>query len=194
MSELEDQRSGRNKATQVNKTYINSGDYRRKFDSITGSSSLNRLLFQLAKKMLLHRAGTIFEDMYWIDVSTEDIVASETSNSNEEHIDYSPATKRVIKGNNQLITIHSHPGSFPPSISDFNSNFLHGYQLGIVACHDGTVYVYSSEQHIREDYYNQVVADYLKMGYTETEGQKAALHELQRHFEIHFMEVTNDGI
>lgn len=51
------QRYGRNKGTQINNTYINSGEYRKKFDGITDNSSINRLLYSKAKEMLKHRSG-----------------------------------------------------------------------------------------------------------------------------------------
>ena len=51
-AEDEGQRYGRNKDTVINHTYINSGSYRRKFDFISDLSELNRLIFQLSKKML----------------------------------------------------------------------------------------------------------------------------------------------
>ena len=35
------------------------------------------MVYQLAKKMLDHRAGTEYEDMYWIDLDTLTIVAEE---------------------------------------------------------------------------------------------------------------------
>ena len=54
----EEQRYGRNKETLVNHTYIESGEYRRKFDNISDNAELNKLLYQLAKKMLTHRSGT----------------------------------------------------------------------------------------------------------------------------------------
>ena len=77
--EIEEQRYGRNKDTIVNFSYIESGEYRRKFDSISDNIKLNRLLYQLAKKMLKHRSGTLYEDMYWIDIDTGEIVASEVN-------------------------------------------------------------------------------------------------------------------
>ena len=52
ISEDEGQRKGRNKATVINETYIESGEYRRKFDKITDSPELNRKLYQLAKQIL----------------------------------------------------------------------------------------------------------------------------------------------
>ena len=50
--EIEDQRYGRNKGTLVNSTYINSGEYRRKFDNITNDNDVNRTLYSKAKEML----------------------------------------------------------------------------------------------------------------------------------------------
>lgn len=47
---IERQRYGRNKDTTINHTYINSGEYRNKFDRISNDSELNRLVYQIAKK------------------------------------------------------------------------------------------------------------------------------------------------
>lgn len=115
--------------------------------------------------MLYHRAGTVFEDMYWIDAESCKIVAQETENDFEEEIRYSETTRKAIRNSSHLITIHSHPGSYPPSLSDLNSNYEHRYILGVIACHDGSVYIYSSEEWISEYYYNVTVAGYLEKGY-----------------------------
>lgn len=56
---LENQRYGRNKAALVNKKYIESGDYRAKFDRITENPEINRILYAKAKEILLHRSGTL---------------------------------------------------------------------------------------------------------------------------------------
>ena len=68
--EMEFQRIGRNKSTQINNSYINGGTYRKKFDLLSDSIELNRLVYRLAKRMLEHRTGTEYEDMYWIDMDT----------------------------------------------------------------------------------------------------------------------------
>lgn len=167
MREIELQRYGRNKNTTIDNTYISSGKYRRKFDRISSDESLNRLLFQLAKKMLTHRSGTLFEDMYWIDLESMKIVAKETDADIEEEIVYSEKTKNVVADYDNLLTIHSHPNSFPPSISDFNSNFRNNYSVGIIICHDGKIYMYGADEEVSEDYYNLTVAEYLKQGYNE---------------------------
>lgn len=183
-----------NRNTTINNTYINSGGYRKKFDNISSDESLNRLLFRLAKKMLLHRTGTLYEDMYWVDLETRKIVAEETDADIEEEVVYSAKTKNIIKKYNNLLTIHSHPNSFPPSISDLNSNFCNNYSIGIVVCHNGKVYMYIAGEEISQDYYNLTVAEYLKQGYNEYEAQVKALDEIKIKFKIKFKEVMDNDV
>ena len=192
--EIEEQRHGRNKNTTINHTYINSGKYRNKFDNISNNLLLNRLLYKLAKKMLLHRSGTLYEDMYWIDLNTMEIIAEETNTDIEEEIVYSKNTSDVVKKHNNLLTIHSHPNSFPPSISDFNSNFSNSYSVGIIICHDGKIYMYSAAEEISRDYYNLTVAEYIKQGYNECDAQIKALEEIKDKFNIRFKEVTDNDV
>lgn len=92
-----------------------------------------------------------------------------------------------------MLTIHTHPDSFPPSIDDLNSNFDHGYVVGIVVCHDGRVFMYSANERVNENYYKLVVEGYIKNGYNENEAQIMALSEIQKNFDINFKEVTDDG-
>lgn len=188
---MEQQRKGRNKETIVNSAYINSGEYKRKFDNIADNAELSRLLYKLAKNMLIHRSGTEFEDMYWIDLDEIRVIAEETNSLVKKRIIYS---NKIIKKNQScknIITIHSHPDSFPPSIADFNSNYDHNYVVGIVACHNGKLYMYSANERINEDYYKLVVEGFLKIGYNEEEAQIKALENLQINFDIKFKEVTD---
>lgn len=67
---LEQERAGKIKRTAVNKRYLESGEYRRKFDNATTNPDVNKTLYDCAKRALKHRSGTEFEDMYWIDGNT----------------------------------------------------------------------------------------------------------------------------
>lgn len=49
---LENQRYGRNKQTLVNSTYINNGNYRKKFDRITDNHDVNRMKKKDSPSML----------------------------------------------------------------------------------------------------------------------------------------------
>ena len=176
--EREQQREGRNKATAINHEYIKSGEYRRKFDRITDNPAVNRVLYQKSKEILAHRSGTKFEDMYWINADTGEVVASVLNEAQEERITYSKALIQKIKGQSRLITIHNHPGSMPPSIDDFNSNFRNGYLQGLVVCHDGTVYRYSSEEYVSPVLYKMYMGKYNKLGKQASDVQNMALLEL----------------
>lgn len=192
MRELEQQRKGRNKNTIIDYNYISSNRYRKKFDYISNNKKLNKLLYKIAKKMLLHRSGTEYEDMYWIDLINGKIVCKITDSKYKKKILYTTTIKKMIKKSENLLTIHTHPDSFPPSIDDINSNYDHNYEIGIVICHDGRVYMYSAEERINVNYYKLTVEDYLKNGYNEDTAQIEALKEMQKKFSIYFKEVTED--
>ena len=162
MRELEQQRKGRNKNTIIDYNYISSNRYRKKFDYISNDKKLNKLLYKIAKKMLLHRSGTEYEDMYWIDLINGKIVCKITDSKYKKKILYTTTIKKMIKKSENLLTIHTHPDSFPPSIDDINSNYDNNYEIGIVICHDGRVYMYSAEERINVNYYKLTVATVYK--------------------------------
>ena len=183
------QRLGRNKQTLINRSLIESGKYRKKFDKISDNSALNKLIYQLAKSILYHRSGSLFEDMYWIDPDTLSIIAKETENIKEANIIYSRKTRKAINTYNNLITIHSHPHSYPPSISDFNSNFINNYGMGIICCHDGKIFLYHAKQKINHLAYQSAIAKYRKRGYDEYDSQIFSLLDMKKKFDISFREV-----
>ena len=173
------QRYGRNKSTSINHTYINSGEYRNKFNKISSNPKLNRYIYQVAKTMLLHRTGTLFEDMYWINIDTVELIAKETAQKIEEQIIYSKSTKKLLhkaKSKN-ILTIHTRPNSMPPSVSDFNSCLKNNYAISLVCCHDGKIFMYNSNRHLIDFFYKMTVAKYLKSGYNNYEAQINAIQE-----------------
>ena len=142
--------------------------------------------------MLLHRSGTLFEDMYWIDLDTLEVIAREIDGTIEEEIVYTAKTQKAIQNYEHILTIHSHPNSFPPSISDLNSNYINNYSIGIIICHNGKIYMYTADEFISQEYYGLTVAAYIKQGYADDEAQVLALEELQTKFSIQVKEVTDD--
>lgn len=188
----EEQRYGRNKDTQINHSYIDSGEYRKKFDKISDNEKLNKVLYSLAKDMLNHRAGTLFEDMYWLNPDTAEIMAKELDGLTEEQIDYSTKTMKIVDTTSGLLTIHSHPNSYSPSAVDFNSNYSHDYVLGIICCHDGRIFIYSANEKIDEDLYTAYVKKYKLEAQTEFDAQWSALESIQENVDISFKEVSAD--
>ncbi len=186
---LEYQRYGRNKNTLVNKSYIESGLYRRKFDRITENTYVNKSLYDCAKEALKHRSGTEFEDMYWIDGGTGEVIASALDESDPMGVVYSETIKRTIANNKNLITLHTHPHSMPPSIDDFNSSCVHNYVKSVIACHNGKIFVYNSTKIIEQKLYDLYIAQFISDRYPEYDAQILTLEKLKRSYNVEFWEV-----
>lgn len=190
---LENQRYGRNKSTLVNKTYVDSGEYKRKYDSATDNKEVNKSLYDCAKKALKHRSGTAFEDMYWIDGETGRVMLSVTDSADERTITYTDRIKKCIQTNNNVVTIHTHPSSMPSSIEDFNSCANNGYAKCFVACHNGVLYGYHSNEMINPKLYNLYIQKYMNGGFSEMEAQVKTIKKLSQSFDINFWEVSYNG-
>ncbi len=188
---LEYQRYGRNKDTLINKTYIESGEFRRKFDSATDNPTLNKALYNAAKTALKHRSGTELEDMYWFDCATGKIIAKEINSASPRQIMYSAATKSAVSSaeGGSVAALHTHPSSMPPSVEDFNACFRHGYKCGFVVCHNGKVFGYTSEQLLSAKLCELSIGDYIDSGLSEFEAQMRTLADLKRNHKIDFWEV-----
>lgn len=186
----EEQRYGRNKSTAIDHSYIDSGEYRNKFDSITDSKYLNKLLYKIAKKMLNHRSGTKLEDMYWIDAENECVICSKTDEIEEETIRHTDSIDKAITKCDLVIAMHTHPKSFPPSAEDFNCFLKFNYAYGIVICHDGTIYLYTTKREISKELWESYVQDELNEdGSNQKEAQLSALHKFEANGDIEVWEV-----
>ena len=85
--------------------------------------------------------------------------------------------------------MHTHPSSMPPSIADFNSAYSNRYKLGIIICHNGEIYCYSSDQYIEYMLYIQYINRFILQGYSEKEAQMRSLERLKENHDIDFWEV-----
>ena len=83
--------------------------------------------------------------MHLIAGKTGKVVASQTHSQTPHLVDYNDEMKQAVKKySGQLVTIHNHPNSLPPSGSDFASNYGRAYKLGVVVAHNGDIYVYNN--------------------------------------------------
>jgi hypothetical protein len=187
--ELEEQRQGKMKASQVDMSYINSGEYRRKFDSITNDSELSRLLYSIAKEMLIHRAGTTFEDMYWIDLDTKKVVASVIDSKIERKIIYPVRVEKIVNENKRLITMHTHPFGLPPSYNDLRSAYEHRYVLSLVIGHNGRIFTYTSNEEINENRFYYRLSKFEMQYLEEIDAQIENLLYYSEKGQIYFSEV-----
>lgn len=155
--------------TIINKSVIESPEYRRRFNEISDSDRANRKAWQLAKEMLEHRSGTRYEDIAFINYSTGKAKINKGYHKENTAKPNKPMLEMLENSSpNTIIAIHNHPGSSVPSIPDLRVCMQRNYKKGIVVCHDGKIYAYS----VNKEKYNEPMAisalDWLEIGgYTD---------------------------
>ncbi|MDR0987264.1 MAG: hypothetical protein LBL98_06210 [Ruminococcus sp.] len=191
----EESRYGRDKFKSIDTGFIESGEYRRKFDCISENEKLNRSLYQTAKKILYHRSGTEFEDMFWLDFDTGKVFASITDMSEPSRVIYPMSFMDKHKHISRKVTIHNHPRSMPPSFGDFDSAYRNGYELGIVVCHDGTVYSYGVTSFPNKEVYDNLSSEFRSLKYSTFTSQLKTLEKMDSLNLLKFKEMTaNDQL
>ena len=89
---------------------------------------------------------------------------------------YTKEARSVIeKYRGDLITIHNHPESMPPSSDDFDCNFQHGYLYGLTVGHNGNVFKYSSDMRVGRYFYSSYAVETHKPYLDEIENIKNAI-------------------
>lgn len=135
--------------------YINSKVFAKKFNNITDNPKVNQTLLECAQAAIAHRNGTLYEDMYLINGDTGEILGSQIESDFEQGIFYNDSIRAAIARaraqNIPLIAFHSHPEGYPPSIEDFNKAYENDYALGVIAGHNGQIYVYNAPDIFVED-------------------------------------------
>lgn len=142
-------------AVNADMYYINSKEFAKKFDRITENKAVNETLLKCARDAIAHRNGTLYEDMYLINGNTGEIMAEQLNSECENGITYNDSIKAALvkaaAENIPLIAFHSHPEGYPPSIEDFNKAYENNYSLGVVAGHNGQIYLYNAPDIFVED-------------------------------------------
>lgn len=173
---------------KVDLEYIKSTIYKAKFDSITDKPDVNESIYRRTKAMLTHRNGTNREDMYLLDKSSGSIIGAQTASKTDYEVVYNDSLQNAVKESKpySLISIHNHPTNIPPSGSDFVSAGFRQYKMGIVACHNGDVYVYEAgNKPFSGKLFDDTVEKYLKRGYTNgVEANIKALEQFEKDYGI----------
>ena len=102
-------------------------------------------------------------------------------------INYSKKLLKKLEKYDNIITLHTHSKSMPPSPDDFNSKLEKGYAKSYELCHDGTIYEYGGSDEMSEllwTMYRDKLADA-----TENEKQLYAIKQIKRNYNVIFEEV-----
>ena len=124
--------------------YINSEPYRAKFDSVSDNPALNQSIYKYCKAAVTHQSGDYYEDLSILRMDGS--LVGQTSGKVRNETQYSRTLNTAVKSAEPytLVSLHNHGTNVPPSGADFGSAGEKKYAFGIVACHDGTVYKYST--------------------------------------------------
>ncbi|UNT96430.1 minor capsid protein [Allobaculum mucilyticum] len=128
----------------VDKKFIQSPEYRRKFSHLTENSQVNDTIRKFFTGALTKYSGTDTEVMQIIDADTGEILIRKVGNRNELGVSLSPEEIEMIKNyKGNIIGMHNHPTNLLPTGSDFVASGSRKYLFGIVGTHDGRVFKYS---------------------------------------------------
>lgn len=145
MAETEKADSYRVGNNTVDLEYINSEEYKRKFDFFSENTELNNQIYETAKKILKHRNGTDYEDMYLVNKQSGAIEGTQIDSKNILQVDYNESLISAITHNTKksLIAIHNHPTNILPDGADYVSIGYRKYSEGVIVTHNGKVYTYN---------------------------------------------------
>ena len=173
--------------------YINSDRYRAKFNSISDDPALNQSIYKYCKAAVTHQSGDYYEDLTIL--RKDGSLVGQTSGKVRNETQYNRALSNAVKSAEpySLISIHNHGTNVPPSGADFGSAGEKKYAFGIVACHDGTIYKYSTK-HARPfavSVIDKKVDIYLKPPYNMgvIEAFQRTLRDIQESYGIEWSEI-----
>ena len=171
---------------KVNLKYIASKDYKTKFYKLPYNEDICESIYEQTRAMVTHRNGTYFEDICLLDSKTGNVLVKSFNNKTENEVYYSKKAEKIISDNKDaLIAIHNHGTNNPPTGSDFVSAGKRKYKSGIVACHNGDVYVYKvGNKPFSSTSFAKVVDNFMGKGYNEVEAIKRTLDYYSEHYGI----------
>lgn len=116
--------------------------YRKNVERVFGKD-MAPLVHEDVRRMLGHRSGTLYEDIYAYDLDSGVRIGSETS----QHSTFSASIGKKLEGamrestgaGHRVAIVHNHPNSGAPSAADINSLRKNGASFGVIACHDGSI-------------------------------------------------------
>lgn len=175
----------------VDLKYINSDEYKQKFNGITGNPNVDKQLHSQAVAQLTHRNGTYGEDLTLINAETGNIEGRQSKSLSENGVEYNNSLNKAVEHNPpySLISIHNHPTNNPPTGSDLVSNGSRKYKLGVVVTHNGRVFTYKAgNTPFLANSFDNIVDKNRSRGYNEYEVIVETLKQYQRDYGIEWSE------
>jgi hypothetical protein len=168
---------------------VKSRDWRQGFESLTNDLETNALVRSEALRILEHRNNSDFEDLSIVSRTSGSVIGRSTGATRPCVAKYTEDLKRKImraRGNDeQLIAIHNHPNSWPPSGSDIISYMQRGYSKSVIACHDGNLHVIEGiDKNLLPQTITARFAKHRRQGYNEREATDMLLQSLVQDYRL----------
>lgn len=168
--ENEKSNKGKNSQTRVDKKFVKSSEYSKKFSTLEENKEVKRELKNKSIEILKHRDGTFFEDLVFVDSKTGESLVSKDYQVERTAKPTKKMEKMIKKAETEtIIAIHNHPNSTLPSASDLRVAYDRKYKYGLIACHNGDVFKYKITKEPDIAFYNSVVAKCERKGYNISE-------------------------
>jgi len=125
----------------VNNKIVNTKKYHDKFYSIGMSKLVTESVYVNSIKILNHRGGTNYEDLYAIDSRTGEPIVKQDKLSIDGKVGLTQEQyANIIDNSNDVILIHNHPNSSRPSYEDIKTLYTEDkVDKSIIISHNGSV-------------------------------------------------------
>lgn len=173
------EKRGKDIGSKVNWDIVNSDEYKEKFKGISKSVNVDNEIYNISKRILKHRDGSIFEDLYIVDLKTGKTITYTTQDT-EKGVKRTIKLEKILNRNNKdYVIIHNHPHSGNFSDSDLNTLFNSNSISKIIAAgHDGTLYTMNSKN-LEINIANELNVYYTKIkkqGYSSVTAEEMAFN------------------
>lgn len=144
-------RPARKKRISASKEYeaamdrIATKEYRAMLSDAVGSDAADGVHSTIST-IMRHRGGTNGEDIYAVDLSNGKTItsylASRTASEAKPDGRFLSKVSNAVADGRSVAIVHNHPASGIPSAADMYGLASRNCDLGVIACHDGSVYTF----------------------------------------------------
>lgn len=170
--------------TQINRNLIYSDKFIVAIQSLGENKECTRTMTEQLRKILEHRNGTLFEDLYFFDSNNNEYKSQTNYKGDTQKVEPTSKMWKMLENNPYIIAVHNHPKSSLPSLDDFHACQDRNYKYGLVVCHNGTIYQYKIIGKILDPNIMGAYSIYEKEEYE-------SLRNAQSHEEIRFAHIEH---
>lgn len=163
-------------STECDLDYIGGKDHKKKIRQAFAEDLPGDAVDDIGR-ILRHRSGTEFEDLYAYDITTGERLGSKVNSKIAKAVYPNAKMKAKMQQarelGHEIAVVHNHPGSTAPSFSDIEALVTSGSKFGCIACHDGSMIRYeivsepAGGYSLDEKTYNRICQTCERKGYFE---------------------------